>query len=245
LVDNVWTQDEFAYVDDDLETLIQYLSGQLDAFQSSSPAADEEQLLKCRRELETLSGLRDKPITPELAAKLAKAAFRARACNESVRVWMLEFERSKLRAGYGPATVFKGTSWNPSAGFQTTGVNWAMTVRSAMASAEDRAEGSVRIPGFRLDGERVTPLRTMRPSEYARLWNETELDEYLRVRAELLSERRCLNCYVLLPETCGIRQRFCKDACRNAAKQRRHRKENPEAVEQTQKRYWDSIDLGN
>jgi predicted nucleic acid-binding Zn ribbon protein len=84
----------------------------------------------------------------------------------------------------------------------------------------------------------------MRPAEYGALWKKNDLDGYLDRWTKLKGERRCFNCFGALPEDSHDRRRFCGEKCRNAAKQRRLRERNPEAVERTQKRYWESVDLG-
>ena len=54
---------------------------------------------------------------------------------------------------------------------------------------------------------------------------------------------RCLSCLAALPAGAHMKKRFCGERCKNAAKQRRHRERNPEAVDRARKRYWTSLDL--
>jgi hypothetical protein len=94
-----------------------------------------------------------------------------------------------------------------------------------------------------LRGELVTPTRTLRPGAYAAQWKQLDIDEYLKVWAEMRGERRCLSCSVMLPPG-NDRRCSCSEKCRTAARQRRFHERNPEAVERAQKRDWDSIELG-
>lgn len=244
LIDNVWTQDDLAYIDDDLAVLIRHIGEQLDALESAPVASESDNApTRLKRELATLQGLQASGIPPHLELPIRKAAFRVRAFNDSLRVWMLEIERSKLQVGYGPTVEFTGHSWDQSSGFHAKGVDWPRTVRATLARMEDGREIPIRVPGFLLRGEHVIPLRTMRPSLYRESWNANDIDGYLRARAEACGERRCLNCHGQLPQSSNEKLRFCRDACRKAAKQRRYRREHPEAVEWAQKRYWESVKL--
>jgi hypothetical protein len=150
-------------------------------------------------------------------------------------------DRDKLRNGYSPCVQCRSQSWNAEEGFRAGEIDWKGTVKTALAQGEG-AEPPIRVPGFLLRADRVVSTRTLRPGEYANVWKAHDLDSYLEAWAEIRGERRCLNCFQALPDGADGRKRFCGDRCRNAARQRRLRERNPEAVERAQKKYWTSLD---
>jgi hypothetical protein len=248
MVENVHTADGFAYSDDDLETLVLHRQEQVGSIEASrdvsgQPLDRADELEKVQRELGYLRRFQREGIPDRLRETIAKAAFRVRAFNDVVRVWMLEMERDQVRAGYSPFVQCTSHSWSGRDGFHCRGIRWAGTVRAAIANGEGSADVPIRLPAFVLKGDRVTPTRTLRPVEYAALWKQHDVDAYLEAWADVTGERRCLNCFAVLSADADDRKRFCGQKCRNAAKQRRLRERNPEAVELAQKRYWQSIDI--
>jgi hypothetical protein len=243
MIDNCLTGDETPYLDDDLDTLIRFFSDRIDSFEHSIGGDSEErdeELLKARRELQLMRRLKENGIPDDRKATIEKAAFRARALEEFLRLWLLEMDRAKVLAGFSPF-VSCSSSWSKEQGFRGERIDWRYTIKAAMAHADSGIEPPIRVPGLLLRGDQIIPTRTLRPAEYAALWKERNLDSYLECWAQLHNEHRCLNCFAPLAE--GFERRFCGDKCRNAAKQRRFRERNPESVEQIQKRYWESVDL--
>ena len=159
-----------------------------------------------------------------------------------LRTMMIDMDRAQVRAGYSPYIDSRGHRWSMDEGFKAEGIRWEHTIRGALSYAELGDAPPIRVPGFVLRGELVTPARTLRPAEYSALWKQHELDRYLEAWSKVRGDRRCLNCFAALG-TGNERKRFCGDKCRNAARQRRFRERNPEAVERAQKKYWDSITL--
>jgi hypothetical protein len=98
-------------------------------------------------------------------------------------------------------------------------------------------------PGKILRRPRISSTRTLRPAEYDRPWKDHELETYLTTWAKLREQRLCLNCFNVLPGNADERKRFCSERCRNAARQRRHRTGNPEAVERALKKYWEPLKI--
>jgi len=250
-IDNIYTADDLAYVDDDLDALILHTDARVTALGGEGWMSPElgdraKEVEKARHELHFLQRLKAEGIPDRLQPVIEKGAFRTRALNDVMRVWLLNMDRDKIEAGYSPYVTCSSEGWSSAEGNRYGDVLWPMTVRAALAYAEDGRIGNeplIRVPGFVLRGELVTPTRTLRPGAYAAQWKQHDIDEYLRVWGEIRGERRCLNCSVMLPSG-NDRRRFCGEKCRNAARQRRFRERNPQAVERAQKRYWDSIDLG-
>lgn len=247
-VENVFTTDELAYVDDDLEALIQYLQNRTQDNEGEgitmSPgleARKKKEIEKARRELGALESYRMNGVPDDMRPEVEKAAYRARALHESVRLMLLKMDRDAIEAGFSPS-VLCTRRWNFSEGFKGTEIRWRLTMSAAIASARPDEAPRIRVPGFLLCGDQITPTRTLRPTDYAALWGEYDFDEYLKVWSATSGERVCLNCFAPLTSA-NERKRFCGEKCRNAARQRRYRERNPEAVERTQKRYWESIEL--
>jgi hypothetical protein len=247
-IDNMYTVDEMAYVDDDLEALILHLRSELDGHHHVSGGGPEleaqrqERAERTGRDLAALEGYRRHGIPEAMRPVIEKAVFRARAVDDMVRMMLLDMERAKVQAGYSPYIVCRKHKWSLEDGFGAEGVLWQETLAGIMAYAQAGEAPPLRVPGFVLRGDRVTPVRTLRPADYSALWKQHDLDEYLEAWSKANGERRCLNCFATLPVG-NDRKRFCGDKCRNAARQRRFRERNPEAVERAQKRYWDSIKI--
>ncbi len=247
-IENILTTEDLAYVDDDLESLILFAQSRVDAMEHSwdgdgRPAHTTPDDGQAKRELEFLKRLQVQGIPARLTLKIEKQAFRVRAFNDVLRIHLLDMDRNKISAGYSPFTMCRSQSWRSAEGFKVEGLLWESTVRGALAYGSVSEPPPIRVPGFVLRGSRVTPTRTLRPAEYGNLWREHDLDCYLESWAKVCGERQCLNCFGPLPEEADERKRFCGEKCRNAAKQRRYRERNPEAVEQTQMRYWKSLDF--
>lgn len=251
MVDLIWTTDDLAYVEDDLELLIRHTEATLDAVQGgrathpggtaierSADVAAQSELLDHLRELE------GRELDQGTERKLRKMAYRVRAFDDVIRVMMLDQERAKILAGFSPWLHFRHEGWSASEGFSAAGIMWPGSLRSTMALwEEENSPPTCRVPGLVLRGSAVTSTETTIPSAYKQRWDEYDVDRYLREWAELNGERRCLHCHQELPGTVRANQRFCGERCRNADKQRRHRRRNPASVERSRKRYWDSIEI--
>jgi len=249
MIDNILTVDDFAYSDDDLETLISQALGRVDSFETGfrldakgEPIDQTADLAKAQSELAFLRRLQREGIPSEIKGVVKKAAFRARAVNDMIRVQLLDMDRAKMTAGYGPLVAIESRTWNAVGGLEVGPVRWKSTVRDVIAYGKSNTRPPIRVPGFLLKGERIVSTRTLRPGDYANQWRQLDLDAYLAAWAEVSGERRCLNCLASLPATADERKQFCDEKCRNAAKQRRFRERNPVSVERTQKKYWESLD---
>jgi len=249
MIDNAYTTDDLAYVDDDLETLRLHAQGRIDALEhgtsrdSSGASIDRTaEIERARREVTYIQNLQANGVPERLRQKIEKQAFRIRAVNEFIRVHLFESDRAKITAEYSPFVTYSSGSWSQTGGFKAGPIMWDITVESALAYGDSSEMTPIRVPGFLLQGDRILPTRTLRPAEYAQRWRDHDLDAYLECWAGLRGERRCLNCFSALPGEADERKRFCNEKCRNAAKQRRHRERNPDSVERAQQRYWKSLD---
>lgn len=248
LIACVLTVEEFTYEDDDLQLLIKHTRSMIDSHEHSSTrggggAADQSgDLARQRQHLEFFERLVRNGLPPALEVKVAKHAFRVRAWNEAVRLQMVEQDRAQLRQGYSPCVQFRRWSCRGFGDHSFEGVMWDSTLRAAIAHDESPGGPLVRVPGFTLRGDRVSPCRTLRPAEYEQLWSQHDLDGYLMAWAKVRGDRCCANCLEPLPSGASEQRRFCGDRCRNAAKQRRFRQRNPEAAERARRRYYNSIE---
>ncbi len=249
MIDNAYTTEELAYVDDDLETMRLHVEARVFALESGTTrdangvVVDRtSEIDRQRRSVKYVQKLQADGVPERLRETVAKQVFQVRAINEMIRVMLLRGDRDKITAGYSPFVLCSSGSWSQEDGYKGGPIIWDLTVKSAIAYGDTSETPPIRIPGFVLQSDRVIPARTLRPGEYAQLWKEYDLDGYLKSWADIRGERRCLNCLGALPEDSDERKRFCSERCRNAAKQRRHRERNPEAVERAQQRYWQSLE---
>lgn len=235
-IDDLYSVDDMAYLDDDLDTLILMAEGRLDAFEHVEPK-DPERGDKIREELAFLHNLKANGIPDRLKPVIEKHAFRARAWNEGMRIQLMEMDRDKTRAGYSPTVSLSGHRWSPEERFTGKEVRWASTLRTSLAYVPEGGFPTIRIPGWLLCGDQVTPTKTLRPAEYTASWKANNLDEYLREWHQLKGVRTCLHC--MAPLLAGNeRKRFCGSRCRNAAKQKRFRENNPMGALRAQENYW-------
>lgn len=246
LIDEILTTDDWTYIDDDLQVLLTAMRAKAESMEhctSNQPEHERQaELRRVREEIVFLERLERDGLTDREKPVIAKAAFRTRAWNDLFRTQMLDMDRGQVLAGYSPYVQLREHGWSSESGFHAKGVEWRLTVRAAVAE-HDGPEVPIRVPGFVLVGDRVTPTRTLRPVEYARLWKEHDLDTYLREWAAVRGERRCLNCLAPLPSDGSPGRRFCTDRCRQAAKMRRHRERNPDSVDRATKKYWESLEV--
>lgn len=253
-IDNLYTTEELVYLDDDLETVLEFQKARLEAFQHAGgtwngtevvPAVkspeEEAVIAKLVKEVAYLQGLQGKVLTETQQEWIAKVAFRARAMNDCVRVQLLMADRAQVQAGYSPFVLCQKSSWGPEEPFTGEGILWDSTVRAALAYAPEGETPVIRVPGVLLRGDLVTPTKTLRPVDYDALWKRLDLDSYLKVWAEINGERCCLNCFDPLPAGGSERRHYCSERCRNASKQRRFRERNPMAGIKAQQRYWNSL----
>ena len=248
LIDEVMTRNELAYMDDDVELLLAHNRCLVELLETGRlETNDPEQPQKMtwlRGQVRMLEAYRANGIPEAKQRMVAKAAYRLRAINDVLRIDVIEIDRGKIRAGYSPFVLCASEwSWQERLMvWKRTGpIVWKVTINGA-AAVSDTVDPPIRVPGFILRGEQIIPARTLRPIEYQQLWHDHDLDGYLHSLSEIRGERRCLNCLVSLSAADEGRKRFCSERCRNAAKQRRYRERNPEAVQRAQQRYWQSLD---
>jgi hypothetical protein len=234
------------YEDDDVELLLRDHHDQMANAESlinfSRDSATLEQtkgdLERERAQISVLEKLRGKTLSPILQEKIRRAAFFVRAVEEGIRITFVEEDRAKCRAGFSPFVSFQASEWNATEGYLFRNLQWRMTLGSPWI--EEWSVG-VRVPEFILDGDRITAVRPLIPSAYKKAWDVRNIDGYFEALAELCGETRCLRRRSLLPNKRNPRQRYCSDACRNAAKQSRLRANNPASVFKAQSNYYQSL----
>lgn len=239
---------ELDYEDDDLQILLRHHRDRLTSAESrlrftreepSSREQAQQELEKAKSDVSSLEQLQGRTLKPDFQEKLKRAAFSVRALDESLRLCFVEQDRAKFRAGYSPFVVFRRERFSANgSNSRFEDIDWPATLH--VPWIEEWSLG-VRLPEFVLDGETMTITRPLIPSTYKRAWVERSLDGYFEALAELNGETRCLHCRSVLPEARKSRQRYCSDACRNAAKQRRQRENNPDAIFKAQSNYYLSL----
>jgi hypothetical protein len=143
-IDAILTTDELAYIDDDLETVIQHLEELLLEAQRHGRSSVTVDLSgrgvsreKFERNLYMYQKFRQTGIPEPYQYLTAKIAFRIRAQAEATRISICEMDRAKVRAGYSPFVVCCGDAWHFDGSIATftaeRGVYWEPTIRSALA----------------------------------------------------------------------------------------------------------------
>ena len=165
-----------------------------------------------------------------------RAAFGIAIRDDWVRLQMLEADRSKVRAGFSIFMTLHQESWGEECGFAGSDVMWDTVVQSPWLLEQD--EPRVRVPGAILEGMEVRLTESPSPAEYDRLFREFRLDRYFERWAAITKSRVCQHCYRPLPPETDARRRYCDDACRNSAKQRRYRERHPDRVFDAQVSYY-------
>ena len=251
-IDEILTTDELAYIDDDLDLLINTCTEMVE--HCSHVSRDElspeqvEKLNNYEQFLVKLRRYKAMGLPESRKGAIADAAFEQRAKNEMIRVMMLDQDRARIRAGYSPSVCASASRYDAlqdSPGLFEASVmriNWEWTIKSALARYDEVSSPRIRVPSFLLEGDRVAPTDTLTPSRYKALWEQHDLDGYLLAWSEISGERCCLNCLSVLDTDGSSARRYCGERCRNAAKQRRFRKRNPAANYENQRKYWTSLD---
>jgi hypothetical protein len=237
---------ELEYEDDDVELLLRHHHDRMASAEGLIEFSKEPTTLeqakndreKARAQISLLERLRGKTLTPALQEKIKRAAFSVRAVEEGIRINFVEEDRAKCRAGFSPFVLFRGYEWSATGGYVFGNLEWRATLSSPWI--EEWSLG-VRVPEFVLDGDKITTIQPLIPSAYKKAWDERNIDGYFDALAELRGETRCLRCRSLLPKERNPRQRYCSDACRNAAKQSRLRENNPDSVFKAQSNYYRSL----
>lgn len=259
-VETVLTTDELAYEDDDLREVIRHMEEDLSSVQMelrqseridndagiqiigpTLTGAERAQLERRKGELEqALSRYRalhweDLPESARL--EISRFAYRVRCFNDVIRLMMIHQDRGRVKAGFGARMKIRDERFGLGV-YDHGQVNWQATVYSSWFLEDP--ERRLRVPGGIIEGLNVTLTSSPAPSEYDRLWREHDLEEALKLTAEVRKQRICPNC--LAPLTgAHPRRTYCKEACRHSAKQKRYRDRNPKAAARAQWAYWNSI----
>ena len=252
LIDCVLTGDEMPYDDDDLavvrrayeeelaelEEMAAYYAGNPEAkwaqFNIPPGVAPEEvraRLDKHRTSVAALNTYKWDRLRPDTKRRIMKNAFNVRMRDEWVRLHMIQSERAAIAQGYSFFIQFCGhraTGIDYDA-FTFGPVDWTMTLRSPWLTGEDDSP-PIRLPGLVIDGNRVRETNLHTPAEYARLWEQFDLDGYRRALAESLGTRICCRCLRPLPEESMPLRKFCSARCKNAAKAQAWRERHPDRV---------------
>lgn len=251
-VEEILTANDLEYEDDDLESIILYLSNWIeDDGESFSASADmmeqiEQERRVGKRFLDDCLTWRETGVPQDKKLVVDRQAFRFRAVNDAIRIQLADSDRAKFRAGFSPTVRFMGfrmgfdesageVVWSPQADPE-----WSMSIRSALAN-DDSSLPLIRAKDFLLEGDSICTTHTMTPKEYEQRWAEHRLDKYLLAWADIHGQRRCLHCLDELPTNANSRKRFCSARCRNAEKSKRWRTNNPEGNFEAQRRYYKSL----
>jgi hypothetical protein len=198
----------------------------LERIQQNRPLGDDtsdelDQVIEhLRRSLEFLERRELESMSPALREKTARLAYRVRFFHEMLRVQLLGQLRGQVEAGYSPFLSFHRASYAPSRPPTFEGVAWEGVLESPWVG-EDGVP--IRFPELLVQGDQITLLRPMRPTEYEESWVRHDLDRYFRLLARQRGERRCPQCHAVLPGTAHELRQYCSPECRANAKMQRYR----------------------
>lgn len=256
LVRDIITTNSLAYIDDDREQIIRsledlvagdeehvaHLEGRI-AGASAVPARArahmaqmQERLGETRRDLMYFQNLDPARLGKEEWHTLGRIAHRVRHTNEATRLFTFAKTRSKIEQNYSPCIHFRSSRGWFGQPFQFEDITWAASLYDPWVP-EGGDYVPLRLPCFQLDGERLVATRALIPSEYERLWKEYDLDEYIQLVAKIQGDAICQHCLGKLPVTVDSRRRYCDESCRDAARSKRFRVNNPEKVRDWNRRY--------
>jgi len=243
-IDEILTDEETPYLDDDLALLIQFaeteislwsqgLVGVAAADRAQKNGVSERQAREAERRvaaatgaLSVWRGLLNKQLSADQRESLRRKAHRVRMLYEIVRIQTLNRLRGQVITGFSPFLMFRSgefpADWHQPAVLK--GLEWRWSLETPWAWETGTP---IRLPGLLLDGERVTCLRPFRPTEYDATWREFSLSEYFAVRAEMVGERVCPQCLKPIAPEAHEARRYCSDTCKATAKMRRYRRRFP------------------
>lgn len=241
MIDGMLAADDLEYIEDDRELLMRHLRSEIEAWERRETLPDDrkERLERNRRVLERMESGSLTADSSEMRRHWAKTAFRIRMLDESIRFHLLCGDRRKVQNGYSPMILFGHEDWTGPGEGTFKEIIWAPTVDRPWTTT-DGVEVPLRVPGFFLRGGEITTSRTLSPPEYQRLWCEHNLDGYRSAYAEIHDLRLCRHCREALPEGADPRRIYCDDRCRDAARQKRWRRRNPDKYFDSQRKYWSS-----
>ena len=264
-----WTIDNHQkpYINNDIDLLIQhaesfskwwsaYFKFQYDRWNQDSGSQPDwwedetknfqEQLDENERRISLLKQFRDFGIPTEYQNELRDSAFDIRSSDESACKLAIQGIRSMVSKGFSPYIIFREyivaipidiSDYTPS-----NSVNWSVTISLVTALLKNEIP-LFRVPGFLLQGEKILSTETILPNEYKELWEEYNFDEYLSELSKIQGNKRCQYCMKKLDSSSDKRRMYCSDQCRNAAKQKRYRERNPDAVIKHTNKYWFNLFL--
>ena len=243
-IDEILTDEETPYLDDDLALLIQFAKTEIrnwsqgvvgvaapdraheDGAISRQAREAVRRVAAAKGALGVWSELVNKPLSADQREGLRRKAYRVRMGYEIVRIQMLNRLRGQVITGFSPFLMFRSgefpTDWHQPAVLK--GLEWRWSLETPWGW---ETGAPIRLPGLLLDGERVTCLRPFRPADYDAAWREYDLSEYFAVRAELVGERVCPQCLKPIAADAHEARRYCSDTCKAAAKMRRYRRRFP------------------
>ena len=259
-VETVLTTDELAYEDEDLREVVRHIEEDLshvdldlrrserirdaDDVQIIGPAptrseraALEKRKSGIERALRRYRAIDWETLPDDARLEISRLAYRIRCFNDVIRLMMIEQDRGRVRAGFRARMKIRDESFGLGV-YEHGQVNWHATVYSSWFL--ENPERRLRVPGAIIEGLNVTLTGSPAPAEYDRLWREHDLEEALKLTAEIREQRICPNCLAPLAGA-DPRRVYCKEACRHSAKQKRYRDRNPKASAQAQWAYWNSI----
>ena len=170
--------------------------------------------------------------SPKTRREIGRRAYQLRTHYEGVRLLSVVGDRTRYEAGFSPRVQFDGRRQligDPMrlASFGT--VNWRETLQSWRV-LNDPDHAPVRLPGFVCVGGVIQMPSALTPEEYSDRYTVFRLAEYAESFAELVGDCRCHHCLKPLSRAASERRLYCGPQCSQAARQKRHRMREQEAI---------------
>ncbi len=234
-IDNILATEDFAYIDDDREALLNEWRHELPVFEArlahvlgqkkqptgyETPEELNQQIGRLRRSIDFLESHPEESMSAEQKEKTTRMAHRVRFFHEYLRVMLVNHLRDQVRAGYSPYLHFRSASWQSDGPPVFGPVLWELVLDGPWTWEGDVP---IRLPGLQLKGDQVIHTRVLRPAEYEDCWKRYDLDHYFRLLARRRGERRCPQCHALLPSGTHELRQYCSPECRGNAKMQRYR----------------------
>jgi hypothetical protein len=177
-----------------------------------------------------------------------KALAHQRWVDELTRMSSGDDQGKLLERGYSSEVTFNGCTYSGD-GTEFTHLNWPTTLQRFKDTINEGHDFPLRTPDFSITRKGIVFASFPTPDKLTELQETYKLDELRRLlekwgaklwECDLAASGRaeCPGCRKPFERTKATRK-FCGDACRNKAKARKYRENNPEKVDAARARYYE------
>lgn len=190
----------------------------------------------------------DTDLKPRQHEGWRKALHEIRFSDEMSRLMMAQPFKAQIEQGYSIEVSFRG--WETKNFTETTfrSIDWRSTLERFKGTRNEGKAFPLRTPDFNLTERGLELLNNPSPEAYKELHERYRLDELFALVAErgaalweceLSATGRgpCAECNAVFERTTSRRQ-YCSERCRNRAKNRRWRENDPERARRAQAKHY-------